>query len=123
MKFLVIDDSSIDRFVAKLRLEQSFRPEEVKTVDSAREGIDWLSEFGEKQEVVILLDIKMPDLSGFDFLNLYEELPDNVKNNCKIVMISSTIDQDEMERANNHSRVRKLLEKPLNPDTLEPLVH
>ncbi|MGM0580885.1 MAG: response regulator [Bacteroidota bacterium] len=113
--FLIIDDNQTDRLITRLLLQQSFSNHEVVEVESAQAGIEWLKNNRSTEKVCILLDIKMPEINGFEFLNLYENLPNTVKQNTSIFMISSTLDPNDIKRANEHFYVQKLLEKPLDP--------
>ncbi|WP_296622389.1 response regulator [Marivirga sp.] len=116
--FLIIDDSETDRLITRILLEESYSNHEVVDVESANKGIEWLKNNIPEERMCILLDIKMPELNGFEFLNLYEELPESVKQNTTIFMISSTLDPNDIQRANDHLHVRKLLEKPFDPASI-----
>lgn len=116
--FLIIDDNQTDRLIARLLLENEYSGEKVVEAGSARDGIEWLKNNLPHQGLRILLDIKMPEIDGFGFLELYDELPDSVKQNTTVFMISSTLDPGDIQRANDNHYVKKLLEKPLNPTVI-----
>ena len=67
---------------------------------------------------IIFLDIRMPDLDGFEFLQEFSELPQRVLELCKIIMLSSTIDPIELEKARNSPFVLAFIPKPLTRDKI-----
>lgn len=72
---------------------------------------------------LILLDIQMPEMNGFEFLELYKKLPASFTEICIIAMLSSTLDFSDTQRAEANPYVVKLLKKPLIPSVLQELVN
>ena len=60
----------------------------------------------------------MPEMDGFEFLEEYEKLNKIVVNNCKVVVLSSSLDIDDYNRANRNKLVRKFINKPLSKKSL-----
>lgn len=71
---------------------------------------------------IIFLDINMPLMDGFDFLEKLEYLPSKVWKATRIVMLSSTIDADEMSRIRAHPYIDTFICKPLTPLALTQLL-
>ena len=67
-----------------------------------------------KRPHIVLLDISMPVMDGFGFLGEFEKLPDSIKNFCKVIVLSSSISAEDINRASTNQYVRKYLNKPLN---------
>lgn len=121
--FLVIDDSYIDRLVCSMLIKREFDGCEVHEVTGAKNGIDWLaSRDSVNGQLVIMLDIMMPEMNGFDFLEQFEKLDPEIKDSSTIFMLSSTLDYDDVARAEKHPHVKKLLGKPLSPKELKNLL-
>ncbi len=121
-KIMVVDDTSIDRFIAEHLILKTGFAEHVVSLGSAPEALDYLIRFsGKPQELprIIFLDINMPQFDGFEFLVNYESLDPSVKDNCCIVMLSSSDHPHDIERANNSSYVSHYICKPLNKEKLD----
>lgn len=121
-KVMVVDDAEIDRFLAKKVLTKCAFAREVLPLESAMNALDYLSENQENKDALpdlIFLDINMPKMNGFDFLEEYTKLPETVKKKCIIVMLSSSLLSEDRELALNNPYVCQFLNKPLTADKLK----
>ena len=124
-KVLIIDDDEISNFITESILEQSNKVKEVNVVMSADEGITYLTKLatkGSSLPSLILLDIKMPVKSGWDFLNDYKKLADVNRSNIIIVMLSSSVYPDDVHKANTFEEVAGYLSKPITLGKVEEVV-
>lgn len=114
-KILIIDDSQIDLPVSALLLKNKFQNAEIHLANSAAKGLQWLLDHQHELNngLIILLDVRMPDMDGFEFLNAYELLPEEIKANTRIIMLSSTLDPFDIQKANSNKYVKTVLNKPL----------
>jgi CheY-like chemotaxis protein len=122
--FLVIDDSYIDRLVAGMLIKRTYNNTEVHEVSGGRQALDWLTEQPSRfsDQLIILLDIMMPQMNGFEFLDQFDSLNPGIKDKTTIIMLSSTLDHDDMKRAQRHPQVKKLLSKPLSANELREFI-
>ena len=67
---------------------------------------------------MIFLDIYMPMMSGFEFLDKYMELPEAVRDQCTVIMISSTFRIEDSQRMSVYPAVKKFLYKPFSAQML-----
>lgn len=122
---LIIDDNEIDRYIAKTVLQKQVFIDEVVCVESATDGLEYLirnSASGTLPPVVILLDINMPDMNGFEFLQEYDKLPDSIKAQCNVIMLTTSLTQKDREQADANRYIGSFLNKPLTRHNIEHLV-
>lgn len=70
-----------------------------------------------------LLDIQMPEMDGFEFLEIYKNFSTEFLDHCKLAILSSTLDFGDIKKAEANPLVLKLLKKPLYPNELQTLLH
>jgi CheY-like chemotaxis protein len=123
-KILIIDDNIIDQIVTKRLLKKKLNLTETYAVSSGKDGIVWLENFikGAEDKLIILLDIKMPEMDGFAFLEEFEKLDKKNSSQIMIVMLSSTLDPNYKKRAKNNVYVKTLLNKPLPTEEFSSLL-
>ena len=120
---LLVDDSRMDIMIASKQLERSGLTEKIKSFMHPEEGIEWLS--GHKEDllqydhVVLLLDINMPFINGFQFLEKIKDMP--CAGLLKVYMLSSSAYQEDISHAVHESLVSGYLEKPLKPNMIPPV--
>jgi len=113
-EILVVDDSvSIRQVISRLLSDQGWR------VETARDGIDALEQLRERTPDLILLDIEMPRMNGYELLNAINAQPDYQK--IPVVMLTSRTAEKHRERAVELG-ARGYVTKPYNDDDLVELV-
>ena len=123
-KVLVIDDNEIDRYVAKLVMENYDFAEKVICLETPMEALELLKEHEANPDELpdlIFLDINMPIMSGFDFLNEYQNLSETIQKHCIIMMLTTSLNDDDRERAKENKFVYSFLNKPLDKEKLEKI--
>jgi CheY-like chemotaxis protein len=121
LTFLVVDDSYIDRLVSAMMIRHTFGGTDVFEVTGGQQALEWLQNDQNKvkNHLVILLDIMMPQMNGFEFLVHFDKIRSAYENGSTVVMLSSTLDDDDIRQAKNHPYVKKFLSKPLSPNQLK----
>jgi two-component system, NarL family, nitrate/nitrite response regulator NarL len=121
-KTVLIDDSDIDLFIQRRFLEVYNFSSELMSYKSAAEAFNWLKGLnGESPPDVIFLDLNMPELDGFSFLNDFNSLPDRVKLKSKIVVLTSSNSTQDREQAFQYKNVIQFITKPLKQADIEHL--
>ncbi len=116
---LLIDDNYIDNFVTRKILESSNFAENIIVVGSAAEAIGLLKK-GTLRPDAIFLDVRMPLMSGFEFLEEYAKI-DFDKDNVKIFMLSSSLDPVDLRKSTDNKYITQFIHKPLTQKALEEL--
>jgi len=117
---LLIDDNYIDNFVTRRILESGNFAENVIVMDSATEAIVQLRK-GDVKPDVIFLDIRMPMMGGFEFLQEYDRLPLENKDRIKIFMLSSSLDPTDLKKSTSNKYITQFIHKPLTQKALDEI--
>jgi CheY-like chemotaxis protein len=120
--FLIVDDSYIDRLVSGMLVKRTFNVDEVHEVVGGNEALEFLKTHSITGKLILLLDIMMPRMNGFEFLEQFELLDPSLKDKVDIVILSSTFDDTDLQRGRSHPAVKKMLSKPLSANELRELV-
>lgn len=114
---LLIDDDQVTNFVNQAIIEKSEVPIDTKAVITGNEGINILNTCLNAQEELpsaILLDINMPEMNGWEFLERFSTLDEKIKTKVKIYMVSSSQNESDVQRAKSNPNVTDFLHKPLS---------
>ena len=125
MNIILVDDNDIDIVVNTKLLKLAKITDNVISFNRSENALDWLAENhtqGGFKDNVMLLDIQMPGTDGFQFLESYAQLSEEVKKSCRVFMLSSSIDRADIERAEANVDVIRVLEKPLDVYLLKRLL-
>jgi len=118
-KVLLIDDNALDNLVNKKLIEMHNFAEKTEVHESAQAALNYLkNEKAENLPDIIFLDIMMPVMDGFQFLEAFELLNEKIQKKCKIIMLSTSDSFKDLNRANKNRFVHKFLNKPLNEQVL-----
>ncbi|SNR29899.1 response regulator [Flavobacterium sp. ov086] len=118
-KILVIDDNPTDRYIAKRMAEKYLFAEEIILQESALEALEYIRSLENVPHLlpqIIFLDINMPGMNGYEFLDEYTKLAEVIRANCIILMITTSIHPDDLKRAQNNPSVFRFLNKPLDKE-------
>ena len=117
---LLIDDSKTDNFINTKVLELSGKATSIHAFETAANALAFLAN-AEVFPDLILLDVYMPIMNGFDFLEEYNQLPDAKKKNTKVLLISSAYDTIEIEKLKKYKWVSGYIVKPLTYESLDSI--
>jgi len=121
---LLIDDNEIDSYIAKHVITKSKMAEKISVQSSAIDALKFLGTLKNDHEEFpdnIFLDIQMPEMDGFGFLEEFKNFSEAIHDQCKIIMLTSSSDQQDMDRSFQYPFVKKFLTKPLTLSMLEDL--
>ncbi len=124
--FIVIDDDRTNNIICR-KIILSVAPEAaIETFFDPNAGLVHIqSAYGshEANNVILLLDINMPTLFGWEVLEEFRKFSEIVRNHFKIFMLSSSVDPNDRERADNSPLVSGYVEKPLTTLKVKALLY
>jgi CheY-like chemotaxis protein len=121
-KVLVVDDNPTDRFIAKKMIEKCSFAQETILCESAQQALEYLRALEDEPDALpnfIFLDISMPGMDGYEFLEQYATFPEVIKAKCIILMLTTSLHPDDIERAQNNPLVIRFINKPISRGKLE----
>jgi len=121
---MVIDDNNIDLYINARMIETNGFSKNVLRYSSAESALQYLKENQENTKMlpqIILVDIYMPMMSGFEFMEAYDKLSPILKDYCRAYIVSSSIDENDISLANNDPNVVAFQEKPVTKAFLESI--
>ncbi len=118
-KVLLIDDDDIVNSINSVIIKHARFANEVESVNNVPTAIEFLNRAKNNNEIpeVIFLDLNMPDLDGWDFMEEYQKL--GINGEVKVVMLTSSISTKDEERASSTEQIAAFISKPLSPELLE----
>lgn len=116
---MLVDDNPIENLVNGKLLTASGFANKITTFETGKDTLEFLQNaHPDELPEVIFLDIIMPGMDGFQFLDEFEKLDERIRKRCKVVMLSSSDSFKDLNRANKNKLVRKFLNKPLTTEML-----
>lgn len=119
---LLVDDNEIDNFInERIIVSSGFAKEVVvkNSADGALKYLQGLSSTPEKIPDFIFLDLNMPVKDGFGFLEDFASMDEAIRQRSKVIVLSSSISPDDINRASTNPYVHKYINKPLSEKYLE----
>lgn len=120
-KYMLIDDDDFFIFMTKRVLEKTGVANGIQTFLSAKAALAWLQENADRTELwpeVILLDIRMPFMNGFEFLEQLTKLSATAASKIRVYMLTSSVNEEDKEKARKYALVRDYYTKPLSSDVV-----
>ncbi len=126
---LLIDDEEANNFLHRMLIKKAGIDCHVQTTYNGIEAIEYLTNTGRYADEgayprpgIILLDINMPLMNGWEFLDEYEKLPPEQKGAIVMAMLTSSINQDDKERSELDKNVKGFISKSLTVEKLNDIL-
>ena len=122
-RILLIDDDAGNNTVSRIFLKKVVIETEIVAFTDPVEGLGYIvSEYASRPvNTILLLDINMPVLSGWDVLDKFTALPETIKKYFTIYILTSSINMEDKQRAAVHPLVSAYIEKPMTIGLLKTI--
>ncbi len=123
MKVFCIDDDKVNHFIAERYIKSVLVNPQISTFTSSQDAINELLSIKGSHSTelpdYILLDLNMPFMDGWDFLDEFNRLKIDPRGKIKIYIITSSVSIDDIDRSKLYTNVREFVSKPLSRDKLK----
>ena len=122
-----MDDNPADNRFHKINIKESGTCDHVEVANDGIRALEYLKKSGEMSNNfpkpdIIFLDINMPGMDGFEFLEEYKKLNDEIKSKVLIIMLSTSLNPDDQKKALSYDEIVEFQNKPLETQTLQEIV-
>lgn len=121
-KILCIDDDPITLMLCKMVITKALFSNEIATAKNGEEALkyfDSLKTTSIKKPQLIFLDLNMPVMNGWEFLDSFVTAEYSEYHDTKVIILSSTIDPQDLEKSKKYPMVIDFLSKPISKEMLE----
>ncbi|SFT95463.1 Response regulator receiver domain-containing protein [Algoriphagus locisalis] len=114
-RILLLDDDRIQKILTEKRLLKINSGIEFVYFDLPSKALDYLKT---EQVDVLLVDLNLPEMSGWEFVDEVEK----VSSKSKVILQSGSVEKEELHRANSDVRISDIFEKPLSESDLRSIL-
>ena len=123
--FIVVDDDSVNNMICRKIIKRAFPETDVQEFLEPDTALVYIKSTYSKMnapDAVLFLDINMPTITGWEFLEAFERFDTRVKEHLKIYMLSSSVAPGDKERSANNKNVLGYIEKPLSIEAVNSIL-
>ena len=125
--FIIIDDDKLNNKLCSVILNKAYPGANIVDFSDPLQGFEYVSTtFASSpadHHAILLLDIMMPVMNAWDFLDEFDKLDELTKSRVRIYILSSSVDKSDMDRARANKHVEYYLVKPLTRESIKLMVH
>lgn len=119
-KTILVDDDQVILFLHSKICKSSNFDQNALKFESGQGFLDFLAaEYSNKKSLIVFLDINMPGLNAWDVLEQMKN--DGYSENIHVILVTSSVDDSDKEKAKSYDRIIDFIEKPMRMDELEAL--
>ena len=120
---MCVDDDPITLMLFKKVVQKASFAKEITNAMNGEEAITFINSIAteETKPQLIFLDLNMPIMGGWEFLDLFNNSNYYHLNNTKVIILTSTIDPEDIKKSKSYSNVIEFLSKPITVEMLNYL--
>lgn len=115
---LLIDDDEDDNYFHKMVIDEMDITEHVEVAFDGLEALAYLKKENHPKPDLVFLDINMPKMNGWEFLEEHKKLSDNQKAKIIVIMLTTSSNPEDKKRAEQYDEVTNFNSKPLTKESL-----
>jgi CheY-like chemotaxis protein len=120
---MIVDDDPVFRYISTKMIEKVNSDLVINLYSNGKEALDFLLEnYVDKNFYYILLDINMPAMDGWEFLQALEKTAFVKTGNVSIHIVSSSVDDSDIKKSESYGLVQGFLHKPLSHDMIKSII-
>lgn len=118
--YIIVDDDPFNNMLCRMQLEITFGEVNIDTFEIPEEALTFIeSKYSEDAKPAILfLDINMPTITGWEFIEQYKKFNATVKKQISIYILSSSVDSRDKEKAGDNKFIKGFMSKPLQSEQI-----
>lgn len=119
--FIIIDDDPINNKLCQLNIKKTVPEAYIRTFTNPEEGLKYLQELfnvDEKNDTILYLDINMPEMNGWEFMEKFEKFNPEIRELVKVYILSSSVNPRDREKAMSNDNIEDYVVKPLTSDAI-----
>jgi CheY-like chemotaxis protein len=124
---LLVDDDEASNFLHSIFINKLDMEIEVNSAINGQQALDFILNKGVDKislPCMVMLDLRMPVMDGWEFMRMYEEqVPQSLKNQLMIVLVTISDNSEDKERATNNPHIIDFAQKPLSDSTFKKIIN
>ena len=126
LSFIIIEDRELDCFIVQKLIERVTTDAKIDVFPSAVEVMEGIRNDPDKRKdhlTIIFLDLMLPVMNGFEFIETFETLAEEIRANYFIVTFTSSMNKSDFDRLNGYQSVHRVLRKPVIQNDISSIIN
>ncbi|HET6243450.1 MAG TPA: response regulator [Bacteroidia bacterium] len=119
---LLVDDNAADNYFHKIIIKEMNFTENIEVALDGEEALTFVKKENQIPPELIFLDINMPRMDGWDFLEAYRELSEEQKSDTIVIMLTTSLNPEDEKKAEQFAEVVGFKIKPLTVEMLTEIL-
>ncbi|MFT7033045.1 MAG: CheY-like chemotaxis protein [Cyclobacteriaceae bacterium] len=124
-KVAIIDDDDVFQLIIKKQIEMNNFEYEILNFSNGQEAINFINQNIDNRSLLpdlIMLDVNMPIKDGWEFLEEYQLLNDEIKSSISLYMVTSSVIQSDIDKARKDENILAFISKPITNKQLKEML-